>query len=320
LPAGSTSLRAPPQTTARKHDRPMPRANLPRQNLELALDEEVPEVEAPPPLPGHRIPYSMHMVTQMPHGDHLKEESRARKYLEQKITHALEHFEDFIRHVEVRFLVQEHFHRDKAGGHKKAIRAKAPKGLQDEDIQVWEDLDASSSGPRMPAPYQMKVVVSLTNHKKVVYSNPEKHAQATLTECADMAVEGLTHLLREEKGKMIQKNRKSKAEALLESDPSLGALDQIEEAALEEEAAQQMLEMQDAVMERIYEAVEDSDSSDEEDASLEAAAMPQEGVATAAGAAPAAEATAETAKKEQNKKPGEDGGNPIKGVLDLLMR
>lgn len=281
----------------------MPRANLPRQNVEIPLDEEVPELEPTPPLPEYRIPYTMHMVTQMPHHEHLKDESRARKYLEQKITHALHKFEDFVRHVEVRFLLQEHFHREKPGSHKKAVRAKVPKALQGEGIEAYEDLTADVGGPRMPAPYQIKIVVSMKNHKKVVYSNPEKHAQTTLTECMDLAVDGISHLLREEKARTIQKNRKSKDGEMDVTYSSQVALDH-EEAELQAQAVQQTLDMQDAVMEKMYEAVETGAQVEE---------MPT--VKQAARAA--ATAPAVTAKQEKLDKGDE---NPATGVQDLLLR
>jgi len=244
---------APP----RKHDRPNARANLPRQTLEIPLEEQIPEVEDLPPLPEHRIPYTMHMVTQMPHSEHLKDESRARQFLEHKFTHALGRFEDFIRHVEVRFLVQEHFRKDKAG---KKVKAKVPITLSDEELDSMVEMTPEVGGPRMPAPYQLKVVVSLKNHKEIVYSNPEKNAQATLTECVDLTVEGLSQLLKEEKDKMIKKKRKGIDADVIGPDANFDDED-FAEASLQEqierdEEEQQEERKKDAAMESIYEAVE----------------------------------------------------------------
>ncbi|CAE7275091.1 ANKRD17, partial [Symbiodinium sp. CCMP2456] len=68
--------------------------------IEIPLDEE-PELEAKPEMPEKRVPYSMHIVTQLPQHKHLHEESNARKFIEDKVVGAFENYEGFIRHVEV---------------------------------------------------------------------------------------------------------------------------------------------------------------------------------------------------------------------------
>ena len=68
--------------------------------MEIPLEEEEAEEEAKPEMPEKRVPYSMHIVTQLPQHKHLHEESNARKFIEDKLVGAFENFEDLIRHVE----------------------------------------------------------------------------------------------------------------------------------------------------------------------------------------------------------------------------
>merc|ERR1712217_141217 len=90
-----------------------------------------------------------------------------------------------------RVQVLEHFHRDKVG-HKKVVQP-AMEAVQTVDDEVVEDLvdDRHYKGSKMLAPYQVKVMVSLKNHKQVIFANPEKHAQHTMTEATDVAVDGM---------------------------------------------------------------------------------------------------------------------------------
>jgi hypothetical protein len=280
---------------------------LPKNPLEVRLEEDIEELEVPPPLPPHRIPYTMHMTTELPNHGHLNDDSRTRKFLESKITHALENYDDLIRHVEVRYQVQEHFHREKPRAHKKAVRAKTPRSLAGESIETYEDLTVG--GPRMPAPYQLRIIVTLKGHnRQVVYSNPQKHAHTTCTECVDAAVDGIVHMLREEKEKSIQKNRQSKNEEILNSD--LAYVDQatldLEAAELEEEEARLALDMQDALMEQVYEAVEAIEAVGEE---------PAEAVSEAVKPKPQEE------KQQLGKGKGKgEVGDSTADVQDLLLR
>ena len=73
--------------------------------IEIPLDEEEPELDAKPEMPEKRVPYSMHIVSQLPQHKHLHEESNARKFIEDKVVGAFENFEGFIRHVEVHLQV-----------------------------------------------------------------------------------------------------------------------------------------------------------------------------------------------------------------------
>ena len=95
-----------------------------------------------------------------------------------------------------------------------------------------------------------------------MYSNPEKHAQATLTECVDLTVEGLSHLLKEEKDKTIKKKRKGNAADLIGSDASFDD-DNFADASLQERDEEEWQEerKKDAVMESIYEAVESNEGA-----------------------------------------------------------
>eukprot|EP00435_Cladocopium_sp_Y103_P070056 s558_g34.t1 len=166
---------------------------------EVQDEEEEPEMLEKPPMPERRVPYSMHIVTQLPQHKHLHEESNARRYIEEKLILSLENFEDFIRQRNVNLQVSENFHREK-----RPDKAKAKGDIAEiaEDDVVLAAPD-SAAGHKMLTPYIFKATVTLTNHHKVTLSNPEKHAQPTLTEAADHMVDVLRKALREEKNRMI---------------------------------------------------------------------------------------------------------------------
>eukprot|EP00913_Durusdinium_trenchii_P029361 g27526.t1 len=150
-------------------------------------------------MPERRVPYSMHIVTQLPQHKHLHEESNARRYIEEKLVLSLENFEDFIRHVEVHLQVSEHFHREK-----RPEKAKKSEALDDEEDMLSA---GDAAGHKVLSPYIFKATVTLTNHHKVTLSNPEKHAQPSLMEAVDHSVDVLRKSLREEKNRMISARR-----------------------------------------------------------------------------------------------------------------
>jgi len=165
------------------------------QVLEVARatpEEDVPEVEE---LPERRIPYTMHVLSQYPDHKHLPDEGATIKFIKSKIIGALDGAENLIRHVEVRVQVQENFHRLKVN-HKKP----------NED-------NAGETGIKVLCPYQLKVVVGLKIGKDVVFHNPEKHAQPTITEAVDLAADVLRGMMREEKEKDIRQKRRAQRTA-----------------------------------------------------------------------------------------------------------
>ena len=188
--------------------------------VEIPLDEEEPEEEAKPEMPDRRVPYSMHIVTQLPQHKHLHEESNAKKFIEDKLVSSFENFEDLIRHVEVHLQVSPHFHREKRPD-------KVPKTtvtLDEEGEEIAVD-NQPEPGHKMLTPYIVKATLTLANHHKVALTNPEKHAQASLTEAVDHMTDVLRHSLREEKSRMISAKRKA-AENPLPDDMMDGALDE----------------------------------------------------------------------------------------------
>jgi len=186
------------------------RGQLPPNVLEIPLEEPVAEDVVPDDLPPKRLPYTLNMVTQFPNHKHLSEESTARMYLEKKLTGALDHVEELIKHVELQLRVEENFHREK-DGHKKVVQSDVS-AVETPDGEIVEEVraDFGSTGTKVLAPYQIKVVVSMRNGKEVIYSNPEKHAEGTLTGAADGMADGLRRLLREEKEKEISARRQAK--------------------------------------------------------------------------------------------------------------
>lgn len=172
---------------------------------------EAPEEEKPP-MPERRVPYTLHIVTQLPQHKHLHEESNAKNYIEEKVVSAMEKFEDFIKHVEVNLQVSEHFHREKRP--EKAKKGGELVETEEDDIAVSKE---ANPGHKILTPYIFKATVTLANHHKVTLSNPEKHAQATLQEAVDHMVDVLKKSLRDEKNRMIHAHRKQ-ADALPEEE------------------------------------------------------------------------------------------------------
>merc|ERR1719333_1207909 len=116
--------------------------DLKSQVLEVPLpveEEEVLEVEE---LPERRIPYTMHIQSQLPDHKHLPDEGATHKFIKHKIVGALDGAENLVRHVEVNVRVLENFHRLK-------VDRKKPKPSGD---------SKGETGVKALCPYQLKVV------------------------------------------------------------------------------------------------------------------------------------------------------------------
>ncbi|CAE7689295.1 CCT6A, partial [Symbiodinium sp. CCMP2456] len=216
--------------------------------VEIPVEEEEEEVEAKPEMPEKRVPYSMHIVTQLPQHKHLHEESNARKFIEDKLVGAFENFEDLIRHVEVHLQVSPHFHREKRPD-------KVPKTtmtVDEEGDEVPMEVQ-QEAGHKMLTPFIVKATLTLANHHKVALTNPEKHAQPSLTEAVDHMTDVLRHSLREEKNRMISSKRKAQENAL--ADDMDGMLDDDYNLAIANDMAESSPE-ENARMEALYERIE----------------------------------------------------------------
>lgn len=205
-----------------------------RGNLKDTLEVEVQEPEEPlpekDPLPDRRVPYSLHVVSHLPHNKHLKEESNARKLIEKKIANSFANSEDIIKHVEVNLQVSENFHK----------KEKTSKSGGEDQSTV--------------APFIFKVSVTLKNKRTVVLANPEKHAQATLGEGLDHMVDVIKRSLKEEKERTIELKRRQKEDAD-ESGPAFSEEDleameadslAAEEQAIADEEAERMYAQMEA--------------------------------------------------------------------------
>jgi len=223
-PNGAVSKK---QTRGQLHNK----NQLPSNPLEIPLEEPQEDPDPKPPMPEHRVPYTLNIVAQFPQQQHLHEDSRARQFIESKLTAALEHFEDNIRHVEVHLLVSENFHRELPGS-----------GMHTELVADGEEVTKvmeSSPGHRVLAPYIFKATVSLKDGHRVVLSNPEKHAQPSLAEAVDHMVDVLKKNLRTEKEKTERQRRKAAAAKALDddyNDDMLRAMDEVEEITAERDA------------------------------------------------------------------------------------
>lgn len=199
-------------------------------------------------MPETRVPYAINMMIGLPNQkedmwDNFLKGGSARGYLEKKLTGALDQMEDMIRAVDLQLKVEEHFHKEK-DGHKKVVVAETT-AVETADGSIVEEptVDFGSTGAKVLAPYQIKVMVSLKNGKEIIYSNPEKHAEGTLTEAADSMADGLRKLLREEKDKMINKYRQAKDNAGLDD-------------TFEDEPIDTIGAAEDAVVEDLYQRIE----------------------------------------------------------------
>jgi len=204
---------------------------LPSNPLEVPDEEPQEDPAAKPPMPEHRVPYTLNIVAQFPQHQTMHEDSRARQFTEAKLTAALEHFEDNIKHVEVHLLVSDNFHRETPGS---GVHTE----LVDDGEEVIKKKEASP-GHRVLAPYIFKATVSLKDGHKVVMSNPEKHAQPSWGEAVDHMTDVLKKSLRTEKEKTEVQRRKAARMALDaadDDDDTLRALDEVEEIAAERDA------------------------------------------------------------------------------------
>eukprot|EP00439_Symbiodinium_sp_Y106_P055048 s705_g7.t1 len=221
--------------------------------IEIPLDEEEPELDAKPEMPEKRVPYSMHIVSQLPQHKHLHEESNARKFIEDKVVGAFENFEGFIRHVEVHLQVSPHFHREKRP--EKAPKTTMTLAFDEEGEEMQVDAEPQT-GHKMLTPFIIKATVTLVNHHKLVLTNPEKHAQSSLSEAVDHMTDVLRHSLREEKNRMIAAKRKEKEQALPEDMD--GMLDDDFNLAVSNALAEASPEEEEAMMEALYQRIEGS--------------------------------------------------------------
>lgn len=212
--------------------------------LEVPLDEEEPEAPPKQPMPVRRVPYGLNIFSQFPNGKHLGEDTAARAYIEEKVTGALENFEDLIRNADVHLQVSDNFHKKEPHGH-------ATKTTVTSD-GVEESSSESGTGHKMLAPYIFKATITLANGKSIVLANPEKHAQPTLQEATDHMIDVLRKSLRLEKEKTIQLRKKEKNDAML------GVDGDDEDDIPAEEIAQAVEAAADAADEQLYKVVEGS--------------------------------------------------------------
>ena len=104
------------------------------------------------------------------------------------------------------------------------------------------------AGHKMLTPFIVKATLTLANHHKVALTNPEKHAQPSLTEAVDHMTDVLRHSLREEKSRMISSKRKAQKNALaddldgmLDDDYNLAVSNDMAESSPEENARMEAL-------------------------------------------------------------------------------
>lgn len=250
LPGQFTAFSAPAQGgLSRKQQRGNlhTRSNLP-DALEVPLDEAPAEEPEKEPMPERRVPYTMNIVAQFPQHEHLHEKSNSRKFIEDKIVHSFQNFEDIIKHVDVTLQVSENFHRDKPTSHHKPKNVFNSDGEDELSIVVSPGPEADT-GHKLLTPYIFKVAVTLSNGHIVHMANAEKHAQASLTEALDHMVDVVRKSLRDEKERDIVARKKAKRSAL----PDLG---QSDDDLIAESIAEALELEEDVKTEQMYQKVE----------------------------------------------------------------
>eukprot|EP00933_Yihiella_yeosuensis_P007714 TRINITY_DN112872_c0_g1_i1.p1 TRINITY_DN112872_c0_g1~~TRINITY_DN112872_c0_g1_i1.p1 ORF type:complete len:299 (-),score=73.46 TRINITY_DN112872_c0_g1_i1:84-980(-) len=226
------------------------RGNLYKNVVEVKEEEVVEEVPKEP-LPEHRVPYSLNIVSHLPNNEHFHEESFTRKRIEEKIVTSFQIFEDLIKHFDVNMQIIEHFHREKSTHPSTIIRD------LEEDLEEVEEskpvVDRADRNHKKITPYVIKASVSLHNGHIIQLANPEKHAQASMGEALDHMVDVLKKSLREEKARMIDQHHHKRKEdriAMPEVD-DMKAFAEDEEIALQEENDLQQDKEAQAMYERI---------------------------------------------------------------------
>mmetsp|Transcript_41914 Transcript_41914/g.98278 ORF Transcript_41914/g.98278 Transcript_41914/m.98278 type:complete len:257 (+) Transcript_41914:87-857(+) len=186
---------------------------LQRHVEEIPLPEEQPAPVARGEKPPYKPPYTMHIEAHL-HGD--KPNKPTLDYTKTKVMDALLNTEDFVQHIEVTIQEQEHFHKSRDSKRHAAAHG--------------ESVEPNSHTGSL-APFSMKGVVHLKSHKQIVLSNPEKHAQASVTEAVDHFADGLRRILREEKEKEVKKSKHQFANRNMDFDNGDDVLDALAEAS-----------------------------------------------------------------------------------------
>mmetsp|Transcript_27068 Transcript_27068/g.89904 ORF Transcript_27068/g.89904 Transcript_27068/m.89904 type:complete len:340 (+) Transcript_27068:67-1086(+) len=245
-----------PVSSSRKRGLIHTRGQLPPNPQEIPRPEEEPGPEPEEPEPERRLPYTLHLVTQFGINSHLKENTNAVKWIREKIVHALEHNQDMIMHVEVRLKLIEGFHVPKVKHtmvpHVGTIkRGPMPLVLNEEDDLA---IVVPKNTNRALTPFVYTAVVKLKHQGKVVvFSNPEHHAGATITEATDLMCHTLKTTLKEEKDKEIKRQRRRHRD---DPDLAITSVLEVDEEEVEIPRRSRGPELEDARIEQEYEAVE----------------------------------------------------------------
>merc|ERR1719419_1744336 len=209
----------PPQNKKQAKGQLHTRANLPPV-LEVPLEEPEPEPVEKEPLPPKRVPYTLHIVSHFPSNQHLHEESNARKFITGKLTDALEHMEDLIRHVEVNLQVSENFH--SANRHTQTVDVESNPD-EEEAVSVVK-VRSTDRGGKAITPYVFKVTVSMISGRVIVLANAEKHAQPSMVEGVDHMVDVIVKAIREEKDRYLQQKKRQTRVGVAEMEAETSSL------------------------------------------------------------------------------------------------
>lgn len=231
---------------------PMPRIQRARSQLpelhELPREEPVVEKEPEAPEPPRRLAYKLDITSHLPEHEHLHDDSMTRTKIKDKVSLHLQKYEEHLRSVSVTLDKDNNFHKvDNPAMHHHKNHHASPEASQ--EVVIEDDsimLERKTPGlKKQLAPFIFKAVVTLKSGSNFVISNPEKHAQPSLSEGLDHLVDLMSKMIREKIGREIKsQHRASTAEQDSEEDSLgeflLGAED-VSQESLEEEAAREQM-------------------------------------------------------------------------------
>eukprot|EP00441_Pelagodinium_beii_P033980 CAMPEP_0197642622 /NCGR_PEP_ID=MMETSP1338-20131121/16227_1 /TAXON_ID=43686 ORGANISM="Pelagodinium beii, Strain RCC1491" /NCGR_SAMPLE_ID=MMETSP1338 /ASSEMBLY_ACC=CAM_ASM_000754 /LENGTH=289 /DNA_ID=CAMNT_0043215765 /DNA_START=57 /DNA_END=926 /DNA_ORIENTATION=+ len=210
------------------------------------LEEPEPEEEAPAktPMPEERLPYTLNIVANIPE-KRMEEDSAGRKFIESKLTHALEHFQESIRSIDVTLTYSEGFHKmhlkpDKVS--ETVIAEDDGEGLLAEVATMTEH--HPGQGERTLAPYIFKAYVSMKDGHKLVFDKPEKHAQASLMAAVDHMCDVLKKEIQNDKEKWTASRKKARKAIAIDTevdDTDAIAMDELKALMMERDAADEAM-------------------------------------------------------------------------------
>lgn len=188
-----------------------PRGGQPKNPIEDPLEEDEPEELPPMELPPYRAPYrvSLGQLGQAKLSDHNLE------YIERKMLHALENFEDHIQDVQIHVSHDPHHHKPVEAPGSKKTKNQVKQVQTDEydmDAPTVQEVVKSKSGTKqLSAPFRVDVRIDMKEGgKPVIVGKHAQHGMASLIEAVDHTYDCLKTSMGKEKSRLMAAWRKKK--------------------------------------------------------------------------------------------------------------